>query len=161
MLTSYKLYVNMKLERSGDMKKTIDGSQYNTETAKMLGKYENMKNRQSPGFYSETLFLTRSGKYFLHGTGGSQSFYRAVGEEIQPMLPQDAAAWAEKHLTPEEYAKLFEDTGAEDEKVTLMAQVSGACKKKLQRIKEATGKTFGEIIEEKFMQVSEENEERK
>lgn len=88
--------------------------------------------------------------------GGSQSFYRTVGEEIQPVLPQDAAAWAAEHLAPEEYAKLFEDTGAVDEKVTLMAQISGACKKKLQRIKESTGKTFGEIIEEKFMQESEE-----
>lgn len=143
------------------MKKVIDGKQYNTQTAKELGKYENMKGRQAPAYYCETLYLTRSGKYFLHGIGGSRSFYRTVREEIQPMFPQDAAAWAEEHLKPSEYAALFEDTGAEDEKKMLVVQVSAACKNKLQRIKETTGKTFGEIVEESLMQVSGENAERK
>ncbi len=60
-------------------------------------------------------------------------------------------AWAEEHLKPGDYAALFDDTDAEDEKKILVVQVSATCKKKLQRIKEATGKTLGEIVEECVM----------
>jgi len=52
------------------MKKIIKGSLYNTDTAKFLGCIEPAgQNTNDLNFFRETLYRTKSGKYFLHGEG--------------------------------------------------------------------------------------------
>src|SRR5690554_5959938 len=96
------------------MKKVIDGSLYNTDTAKELGNYS-YSNRTDFNYFSETLYRTRSGKYFIHGEGGPMSKYAVStgqnswsgGEHIEPVSIDTAREWAEENLTADEYAEIF------------------------------------------------------
>ena len=50
------------------MKKVINSTLYNTETARKLGNWDNGRYG-SFGYCKETLYRTKSGKYFIHGEG--------------------------------------------------------------------------------------------
>ena len=101
------------------MYKIINGARYNTETAKELGSYWH-STPSDFNFFAETLYLTKSGKYFLHGEGGPMSQYAEFhsanswgsGEKIIPMTMEEAKEWASEHLDGEEYDAIF---GKEDE----------------------------------------------
>jgi hypothetical protein len=96
------------------MHKRLDGVSYNTETAKELGSYSHGYGRDFRAF-SETLYLTASGRYFLYGEGGPMSKYSEVvsdnewsgGEKIIPMSYESALKWAEKNLTGDEVDAIF------------------------------------------------------
>lgn len=136
------------------MKKIIDGAVYNTETAKELGSLHN----GSRGFAwsKETLYRTKSGKYFLHGEGGPQTQYGdwhgntgSDGERIRPMSPQEARQWAEEKLEADEYAALFgEPDEAADGREALNLTVPAEIKRKLLEMRERTGKSISQIIVE-------------
>ncbi len=96
------------------MKKIINGKMYNTETAKKLGEYWNGKDYRSFGFCTETLYLKKTGEYFLHGKGGAMSKYCSYygnmycdGEAITPFTKVEAKEWAEDHLDADEYEEIF------------------------------------------------------
>jgi hypothetical protein len=141
------------------MKKVINGSLYNTETAQCLGYVEPAgSNQRDFNYYCETFYRTKSGKYFLHGEGHGNSRYGewhgnsgGWGEKIMPLTVDEAKEWAEENLTGEEYIKIFgEPEEASENKVPLNLSVSPELKAKLQRIKEQTGKSISQLIEEKF-----------
>lgn len=98
------------------MKKIIDGASYDTTKAEQLGK---ASHSNSLDFYhwTETLYRSKSGKYFLHGEGGPKSRYSestgqnnwSGGEKILPTSRKSAMEWAEEHLSGEEYAEIFGD----------------------------------------------------
>jgi hypothetical protein len=143
------------------MKKVINGSLYNTETAQCLGYVEPAgSNQRDFNYYCETLYRTKSGKYFLHGEGHGNSRYGewhgnsgGWGEQIRPYTPDEAREWAEENLTADEYAKAFgEPEEASDAKVPLNISVSPEVKAILQRLKEQTGKSISQLIEEKFIE---------
>lgn len=102
------------------MYKVINGARYNTETAKELGSYSNTYNDRDLNYYMETLYLTKSGKYFLHGEGNAMSQYAecyganswGCGAKIIPMTEAEAQQWASEHLDGGEYGAIF---GEEDE----------------------------------------------
>ena len=132
------------------MKKVINGALYDTETAKLLGKdsYSNPRDFQ---YWVETLYRTKSGKYFLHGEGGAMTKYAVSvgqnewsgGEKIIPLDLDSAQKWAEEHLDGDEYIRAF---GEPEERTTVM--ISAATKARLSDIKAKTGKSFGDIIAE-------------
>lgn len=132
------------------MKKVINGALYDTETAKLLGKdsYSNPRDFQ---YWVETLYRTKSGKYFLHGEGGALTKYAVCvaqnewsgGEKIIPLDLDSAQKWAEEHLDGDEYVRAF---GEPEERTTIM--ISAATKARLSDIKAKTGKSFGEIVAE-------------
>ena len=74
------------------MKKVINGALYDTETAKPLGK-DSYSNPRDFRHWVETLYRTKSGKYFLHGKGGAMTKYAVCvgqnewsgGEKIIPL----------------------------------------------------------------------------
>lgn len=132
------------------MKKVINGALYDTETAKMLGK-DSYSNPRDFHHWKETLYRTKSGKYFLHGEGGAMTKYAVCvaqnewsgGEKIIPLDLESAQAWAEEHLDGDEYIRAF---GEPEERTTIM--MSAATKARLSDIKAKTGKSFGDIIDE-------------
>ena len=96
------------------MKKIINGRLYNTGTAKPVGS----TSYSYPGdfqHWAETLYLKKTGEFFLHGVGGALSKYSRSagfntvtgGEEIIPLTTKEAKAWAEKYLEVEEYEEVF------------------------------------------------------
>jgi hypothetical protein len=94
------------------MKKVIDGKIYNTDTATEVEYYSNY----STGFdnYNETLYLTKKGVWFLHGSGGPMSPYAVSypggssgGDDIIVYSNDEAFAWLEKHNKIDAIEKYF------------------------------------------------------
>lgn len=132
------------------MKKVISGVLCDTETAKMLGEYEH-EHKSSFHWYTERLYRTRSGKYFLHGEGHAASPYAkkvtqcewAPGEAIKLMPPEAARQWAEDHLDAGEYIAAF---GEPEEMSSVL--ISEETKTKLVELKRKTGKDIDRLIAE-------------
>lgn len=96
------------------MKKIIAGKKYDTETAKKVGYWENHKQYTDFSWFSETLYEKKTGEFFLHGEGNASSKYGEYygkmlcsGEEIIPLVEKEARAWAEAHLTGDQYEEIF------------------------------------------------------
>lgn len=131
------------------MKKVIDGSLYNTDTARLICEWDN-RRYGSLDFCGERLYRTKSGKYFLHGEGGAMSKYArscgsnqwSSGEMIIPMTEVAACEWAESRLGSDEFAKAFI---AVDEDLHTVA-VSDQCYARLKALKDLTGKTFSQLV---------------
>lgn len=141
------------------MKKIIKGKLYNTDTAKLIGGWSNNLGNRDFNFLNESLYLTKSGAYFLYGEGGANTKYGesagnnswSGGEQIQPMSPLSAREWAEENLTAEEYNNAFgEPEEASDTKVILNISVSAEFKAMLIKMRGETGKSISQIIEDKF-----------
>ena len=96
------------------MKRIINGKRYNTDTAKFLG-YVGYSHPGDFSFWKETLYIKKTGEFFLHCIGGAMSRYaRRIGldewtggEEIHPLSPEEAQKWAEENLEAEEYEAIF------------------------------------------------------
>lgn len=97
------------------MKKIINGKVYDTGTAQELGCWSNMADRRDFGQLEETLYRKKTGEFFLHGEGGPMTKYAQPtgtnewrgGERIMPLSFSEARAWAEEHLTGEQYETIF------------------------------------------------------
>jgi len=136
------------------MKKIINGSVYDTSTAKPLGEYCHGHDSRDFGFWEETLYRTKAGKYFIHGWGGGNSKYGkwvgnsgGPGEEIRPYTLDEAKQWAEERLDGDEYEAIF---GAveETEDGTTTTNISGDAYRLLQRAKDETGKTIRQLVDD-------------
>jgi hypothetical protein len=87
------------------MKKTINGKTYNTETAKEIGSWSNNYYYNDFNHCQESLYVTKKGNYFIHGSGGPMSKYSvSVGNncwggssDIIALTESEALEWAEEH----------------------------------------------------------------
>lgn len=137
------------------MKKVINSKLYNTETAKKCGEYEPNPYRSDFSWYRETLFLKKTGEFFLHGDGNAASKYsKSCGlnewsgsEEIKPLTYDEAQKWAEEHLDGDEYIAIFGEP-AEDERAQLNLHISAAVIQKLKRVATERGVSAGALVEE-------------
>ena len=97
------------------MRKVIEGKLYNTETAEMVAddSYSNYGDLQ---YWSEEIYRTQKGNWFLAGEGGAMSKYaQAIGQNevgggsaIIPLTEGEALAWLEDHACdPEAYEEYF------------------------------------------------------
>lgn len=134
------------------MKKVINGSLYNTETARKLGNWDNGEYG-SFGYCEETLYRTKSGKYFIHGEGGANSRYSrqtgsnswSGGEKIITCTYDEAREWAEEHLDGDDYIAAFGEP-AEDGAEMCLFRLTPAVKAQLGREVSKTGKTQSDIV---------------
>ncbi len=136
------------------MKKIINGKSYDTETAREIGSY---KENQETGIsrLSETLYLKKSGEYFLHGVGGANTRYAVAaeqnwwtgGEKIIPLTYETAQKWAEENLTADEYEAAFGVVEDDETQVTLNAKISAAMDDKLRKMAAAEGTTIKAVLE--------------
>jgi hypothetical protein len=85
------------------MIKIIDGTRYNTDTAMLVARHDS-GNPASASSYTEELYLTPKGAWFLAGRGGPPSRYGEevggilqCGSTIIPMSPSEARGWLEEH----------------------------------------------------------------
>lgn len=99
------------------MKKIINGKRYDTETATVVGSWDNGCYGNDFNSCSETLYLKKTGEHFLHGEGGPLSRYATVsadgnnrgwGESIILMSREEAREWAEERLDADTYEEWFE-----------------------------------------------------
>lgn len=115
------------------MKKVINGKVYDTDTARKVGCFDYGLGDRISG-WSETLYVKRTGEYFLLGEGGPGSKYSVctgVNEssgstKIFPLSYDDACKWAEENIDGDEYIAEFgaiaeDDTNA---KLTLYLPAS-------------------------------------
>lgn len=136
------------------MKKIIDGKKYDTETATELGTYWNGKSRRDFEFFEETLYVKRTGEYFIYGIGGPASRYAVSspsggwdgGERIVPTSYENAKQFAEEKLTTDEYEKAFGVvTEGEDDIITV--KVSPETGSKLRNYARENGMTLTAAVE--------------
>ena len=98
------------------MKKIINRKLYDTDTATLIGEYDN-------GFedflhIQEKLYQKKNGEYFLLGEGGARTEYcsmdgtsRDWGYEIILFSKKEAMDWSEENLTADEYIQIFGNPG--------------------------------------------------
>jgi hypothetical protein len=140
------------------MKKIINGAKYDTATAKELGNWDNNELYGDFKYCEETLYRTKSGKYFLHGEGGAMSIYsescgnnsRSGGEEIIPMSREAAMEWAGERLDGEEYEAIFGEVeeAADDAKEQMNVFVSPKLKQALWKIAEERKLSLSAVVDE-------------
>jgi hypothetical protein len=96
-------------------KKIINGAKYDTETAKKLGEWTNGHRYGEFSYCEESLYRTKSGKYFIYGSGGATSKYAVSngdngwsgGSQIITMSRSAAMEWAEEKLDGDDYEAAF------------------------------------------------------
>lgn len=105
------------------MRKTINSSRYDTDTAKKMAHWESDQDYTGLTHCEETLYRTKAGKWFIHGTGNAATVYAvrrsdgwtAPGEQIVPLSEEVARSWVLEHLGEEQCDAIF-GTGSEDAK---------------------------------------------
>ena len=133
------------------MKKIIQGVLCDTSTAKFLGETSYLSDRDF-AHWSEELYRTKSGKFFLYGEGGPASRYAVTigqnewsgGEKIQLLSRETAMVWAEEHLDGDEYIAAFGDPEETEKAMSIILPIK--TRERLEALKRETGMTFSEII---------------
>lgn len=134
------------------MRKVINGARYDTESAKKIGSWENMEDAGNLHYYSETMYRTKSGKYFLFGEGGPGSKAAkqteenswAWGEKITPISEEAAKKWASEYLNADKYEAIFGNVSDNTKQVA--AYLPDNLLKKLDEYKAQHKKSRSDII---------------
>ena len=88
------------------MKQIVRGKRYDTETATKVAD-DSYSNYGDFGCWSEELYRTKKGNWFLRGEGGDET---RGGSVIIPFTKKEALTWLEAHTTNSEaYEKYFTD----------------------------------------------------
>lgn len=100
-------------------KAIINGRIYNTQTATEVAHYDNGLGTSDFKNFSEHLYVTKRGRWFLWGCGGPASPYgRRVGDmwassgsagSIRPLEPEDAQNWLEGYGHTDALEQYFAD----------------------------------------------------
>lgn len=126
------------------MKKIIKQTLCDTATAEEIGeaRFEN---------FTEFLYRTKSGKYFIHGVGDENSRYSSrgedgswiPGEDIVLLTNSAAADWIMDHYGPvDSYYRAKK--GAKKEWATI--RITAAAKEQIDELTEGKGMTISELI---------------
>jgi len=86
------------------MRAVIEGKRYDTETATEVASIENGHNLSDFSYFTEELYITKRGNWFLAGWGNATSPYgtvsgntRGSGERVTVLSPAEAQEWLEEH----------------------------------------------------------------
>ena len=134
------------------MQKIIRGKKYDTDTAKEVCCYSNNLPWGDFDWVQETLYVKRTGEYFLHGTGGARSKYAVPdgdfiggGSEIITLSEKEAKAFVEENGDTETYEKYFGEASEGETRTTII--LSETAKKKLQRLALEKRVSISQIVE--------------
>jgi len=100
-----------------NMERVIDGKLYDTNEARQVAKWSNMKDPGDFRYCREVLYVTENGRYFIFGEGGPKSSYSQStgdgwtgGKDIKPITSEAALQWCEnKSIDGETVAEEFDD----------------------------------------------------
>ena len=100
------------------MKKIIDGLKYDTEKSLLIGEGGNSLSRRDFNYCYESLYKTKSGRFFLSGEGGAMTKYsqkvdsnsRCGGAGIVPLSQEEALRWAEYNLDSDVIEEHFKES---------------------------------------------------
>ena len=141
------------------MKKIIDGKLYDTNTARALGSASHGQGPRDFNYFEETLYLKRTGEYFLHGEGGPMSRYSESigqnewrgGEKIIPLSFNKAREWAEENLDADDYASIFGPVSEDDPgRVAMSISIDAATADRIRREAQEKGMSVSALIASKF-----------
>ena len=133
------------------MKKIIENKLYDTEKATLVATYHDKT-------CAERLYRKRTGEYFLHGRGNSDNDDYAVwrgnsvtgSEQIKPLTPKMAMAWAAKHLNRQQYDDIF-GSGADNQKQTISLSLPVGAVNTLKNAAAEQGRTASGLIAEMIL----------
>ncbi len=136
------------------MNKVINGKRYDTDTAKAVGSWENMDDASSFDYRCETLYLKRTGEFFLHCEGGASTPYASFsadgwagwGEVIRPLGYLEARKWAEERLSGEEREDVFPTIDEDAGNVPVTLSIPAAAKARLDEQAAKSGRTRSDIV---------------
>lgn len=130
------------------MKKAINGTNYNTETARLVGKKKTVKKSIDPASESyivtEALYVKKTGKYFLRRVDN----LKKSKDTIEPLTYDEALQWAACNMKPEDYNKEFSVDQNNDKRVTLCLSMNENVAKKLRRDASINSKRISVVAEE-------------
>lgn len=97
------------------MEKVVNGKLYNTETAELVSEWDNGCNGGDFHRYSEELYRTKKGNWFIYKDGGPMSCMSVPSgsnnwtgsEDIEPLQPEEAFEVMERHNNTKAIAKHF------------------------------------------------------
>ena len=133
------------------MKKIINGKGYDTDTATFIGECDIGDPLNNLEYCTESLYVKRTGEFFIFGWGGPYSKYSkaisenrwAGGEAIIPLEYEEAKEWATQHLTPEKVEKFF---GAVDDGYGLHVSIPTDLARKAKQKALSQGCTLGDVV---------------
>ena len=138
------------------MKKIINGKLYDTDTAALVGEWDNGLYGDRLNQCYEELYRKRTGEYFLHGWGGPMTKYSVSvgnnewsgGEVIIPLTVQSAMEWAQEKLSGEDYQKIFGEIEEDDTKQAVTLSISVSNYRKAKRAAEIKGVTISALVDD-------------
>lgn len=136
------------------MKKVINGKVYDTDTARKVGCFDYGLGDRISG-WSETLYVKRTGEYFLLGEGGPGSKYSVrtgVNESsgstnIFPLSYDDACKWAEENLNGDEYIAEFGEIPEDDTNAKLTLYLPASTIERAKRKVAQDGTTLSAYVD--------------
>lgn len=136
------------------MNKVINGKRYDTETAELVGQWDNGHNFGEFQYECEELYRKKTGEFFLYGKGGPMSSYAVPSgnnnwtgsSKITPISIDEAKEWAEKNLDADDYEKYFQLE--EEGNIAFSLLIPGNLYNRLKEVSEKTGKSMKDIIVE-------------
>lgn len=138
------------------MKKIINGKVYDTQTAKFLGRYAS-EETSSLDRTEVSLYIKRTGEYFLFGEGGPRSRFAKYqgdgsfsgGWRITPLSYDKAREWAE-HLDADQYISIFGEPDDEEGTEILSVSLPRDVAAKIRRAAQQEGMTLSGYIAAKM-----------
>lgn len=136
------------------MNKVINGKRYDTETAELVGEWDNGHRYGEFQYECEELYRKKTGEFFLYGSGGAMSSYAVPSgnsnwtgsSKITPISIDEAKKWVEKNLDADDYEKYFELE--EEGNIAFSLLIPDSLYKKLKNKSEDSGKSMKDIIVE-------------
>jgi hypothetical protein len=138
------------------MRKIIDGKVYDSETAKKIGQWKNDYTCDHSNYCEESLFLKKTGEFFIHGYGGTMSKYAkkngnnkwSDSSVIKPIPFAKAKKWAMEMLNGEEYEANFGLVTEDENRITISISITTSTHEKLKRLnRERANTSISKIIE--------------
>lgn len=127
------------------MKKIISNKVYDTETAELVATYRDSS-------CAERLYRKRTGEYFIHGRGNSDSKYAvwkgngvSGSEQIIALTPKEAETWGRAHLNRQQYDDVF-GSGSESQKQTISLSLPVGAVKALKNAAAEQGRTSSAVV---------------
>lgn len=140
------------------MKKYIKGRKFDTATAKRVWTRNNGFGVNALNYTEETLYLKKSGVYFLFQKSGPLGEFAIkrgkenIGREIiTPLTYKEALEWAINKVPSEIFSKYFDKPTEDQTRVIRTYSISKQAAATLKRANQVTGIDQSELLEKLIM----------